>query len=367
MYVMPGDRAGRKRLLSVPFFVATRNKIGVNATRAAHSWKVFQNTDTDIDLVLSPKGVGGIAGNLADGTILGGNKRATYSIDLQLAPRTAANQVAGGASIGTVLIGGRRNSIRNTAAGTSDYSAIVGGDGNYMDSSSGAAGIGNFIGGGVGVTIDQSAGGGSRASIGGNTIAFTGDASYAANVGGVNVAISAQGAVNLGGRQVINGFDHASTFGRYVKSRAIASLSIGTGNASSTIGASQFSVYPIGCNTSTATPTDLTTDYNGANLLNRPCGVIGVSEVVGFNGLAVCNTNGTLAGLWRIEGLLMWVAGVLTLVVNTCTNVFLSAGLAGATLILSVDAVNKQLQVIATGIALTTINWTGFIFANHRI
>lgn len=366
MYVSPATRIGRRRLAPIPWFDIARNKTTPNTVTPVYSIKVLDPGFVGGFIALVPKGFGGILGAIPDNGVIGGNVRGNYSVDLQFAPRTAANQIAG--TLGAVLLGGLRNSIRSAGAGPTTYSAIVGGIDCYIDSSSGTAGLGSFIGGGVAVTLDQSGGSGARGSIGGNTIGFTGDTTGAGNVGGTNVTLSAPYVVNLGGQQATAGFDHSVMMGTYVKTRAINSFAIGPGNSSSIIGAAGFAIYPLAQTTSTASATELTTNSNATpGATNRAGGVFGTNEIASFTGLvnAKLNSSGD-AAMWRLEGNISWVAGVITLNISTVTNVYTAAALAGVACTLSMDTANKQLQVNITGLAATTIQWSGYILLTSR-
>lgn len=367
MYVMPGDRAGRKRNPFV-YFASSRNNKAPNSAQPVYAWRVTDPSYANGHAAFIPKGTGGIHGSISDGTITGGNARGNYSIDLQLAPRTAANQVAG--LIGSVIVGGRRGSIRNTGAGTSDYSALVGGDGNYIDSSSGSAGVASFIGGGVAVTFDQSGGAGARASIGGNNIAFITDCSGAANLGGANISMAAQYGINLAARQgvIAASMDNAVITGLFVRARTTNSFNFSAGNPGASIGRSQGSLYPIGVDTSGVTPAELTTNTSSATLFNRPLGVFAANEAASFYGMVTVKDNASgSSGTWKFECSVGYVAGVLTLNFGggAATNLFLSAALAGVTLVIGVDTVNKQVTFTATGLVGLALHWQGFVIASH--
>jgi hypothetical protein len=232
MFVTAGDRAGRGRVLSaVPWWRASRHASSPNATIPVHIWAVINPLFSNIDAMIAPKGTGAFLVSLErpDSTTLGGNKRGVRAIDIQINnSRTNANQVAGDAD--SILIGGRRNSIRHTGAGEAFYSAIVGGNANYIASSSGTTGFGTFIGGGDSVTIDMAGGGNSRAAIGGNTVTFSGaDTGGSASCGGSNITITGpyvfQGAV-----QQATGNVAGAMFGAYTMLRSAPyGLAIGAG------------------------------------------------------------------------------------------------------------------------------------------
>lgn len=107
------------------------------------------------DFVLATKGTGSILADVPDSAVIGGNKRGTYAVDLQL-QRNAANQVAAGSA--SVIVGGLNNRI-DAAANTSfigggwanislePINVVVGGQGNSN------GGNYSFIGAGLNNTI----------------------------------------------------------------------------------------------------------------------------------------------------------------------------------------------------------------------
>jgi hypothetical protein len=122
-------------------------------------------SDTNIPLVLQPKGTGALQAQQTDSTATGGNARGINAVDWQTTRFTAANvasgaqSVVGGgyanSSVGTSCFvgGGYNNSVggfagvisggqNNTIGSTTIYSAIVGGNGNT------ASGYFNIVGGG---------------------------------------------------------------------------------------------------------------------------------------------------------------------------------------------------------------------------
>lgn len=133
---------------------------------------VVKNTATNVDAVIQPKGLGGLALNIADNTATGGDKRGTNAIDLQVS-RNSSTQVAsgfhsfiGGGGLNTANGTGYSsvlNGFNNISSGS--YSLIAGGNGNTAsnDQASVVNGLNNtasgalsFIGGGGGNTASRS-------------------------------------------------------------------------------------------------------------------------------------------------------------------------------------------------------------------
>lgn len=98
----------------------SRSASGVNATIPAHSLTAV-GAESDIDLVLSPKGLGAFSLHVPDGTVDGGNKRGESAVDLQRL-RLSAGDVASGAY--STLVGGYNSSCSGEGA------TVVGGDSN---------------------------------------------------------------------------------------------------------------------------------------------------------------------------------------------------------------------------------------------
>jgi len=207
-----------QELLGVNFVTQTRTVSAPNATVPAHALTAA-GTETNIDLVLSQKGTGGIIASVPAATLLGGNKRGDNAVDLQQV-RAVITQVASG--VCSVIAGGSRNTASksycvvgggyfnniattgingintigggstNSITGNTDFSTIAGGQGNSISKS------GATIGGG---TSNQASGlystvcggtankaSGSYAFTGGGTVCYaTGNYSVASG-GGTNTA-----------------------------------------------------------------------------------------------------------------------------------------------------------------------------------
>jgi hypothetical protein len=93
-----------------------------------------QGSDTNIDLVLQPKGTGALQAQLTDSTATGGNARGTNAVDWQTS-RGSASMVASGSN--SVLVGGQNNT-------SSSYASFLGaGANNYSQASNSFVGAGN--------------------------------------------------------------------------------------------------------------------------------------------------------------------------------------------------------------------------------
>jgi len=114
-----------------------------------------QGSDTNIDLVLQPKGTGALQAQLTDSTATGGNARGANAVDFQTS-RIGATQVASGSA--SFLGGGRRNTAssqdaflgsgyQNISSG-GNQAVVVGGANNTT-----SANNTGFIGGGTSNTV----------------------------------------------------------------------------------------------------------------------------------------------------------------------------------------------------------------------
>jgi hypothetical protein len=125
------------------YFTEARNTTNPNTATPAHSLTA-SGGESNIDLVLIPKGTGAILAAVPDNGTTGGNKRGTRAIDLQMF-RTASTHVAAGNN--SVITGGQSNraggayavvcgGFANNAGG--DYAAVLGGRNNIANGSDSA-------------------------------------------------------------------------------------------------------------------------------------------------------------------------------------------------------------------------------------
>ena len=149
---------------------------------------------SNYDIAIVPKGNGAIVANIPDGTFVGGNKRGTYAVDLQLS-RNGATQVASGSNS---FIGGGSN---NTSGGTKTF--VGGGEGN----STGAYSFGAIVGG-----QDNAITTGSYCFIGGGDSHIAGS-DYATIAGGSNNTASGQKSFIGGGSNNEASAVHATVSG----------------------------------------------------------------------------------------------------------------------------------------------------------
>ncbi|CAA9221111.1 MAG: hypothetical protein AVDCRST_MAG27-478 [uncultured Craurococcus sp.] len=125
------------------------NRLGLHGSATGTAVALLaEGSDTNIGVVLGPKGAGAIAAAIPDNAVTGGNARGANAVDWQ-ASRTAATQVASGAQ--SVVGGGLNNTAAGTAATAAGGSSNSAGGGNSVVSggnSNAASGTGSAIGGG---------------------------------------------------------------------------------------------------------------------------------------------------------------------------------------------------------------------------
>jgi hypothetical protein len=74
------------------------------------------------------------------------------------------------------------------------------------------------------------------------------------------------------------------------------------------------------------------------------------------------NGSNSSYACWEIRGALYNVAGTLTLAAFSAVTALGSVGVvAGAAVALAVDTVNRRLNINITGVAATTIRWSGWV------
>jgi hypothetical protein len=300
-------------------FTTSVNSSSPNATIPVVSLAVT-NAATDVDLVLSPKGNGGFAMQVADGTTAGGNKRGTNAVDFQMATRTLVTQVASGAN--SFLGGGRR-----CTASAQDSSSF-----GFANQSTGAASI---------------SGGNGTVASGTNGVSFglSGTAS-----GNNSAAFNSLGTAD-GIASFVSG-DAARAFSIYGR-RVHAS------GAQAAIGDTQSSILVLRQATTNATVSTLTcgaTGQNAATTTNQL--VLQNNNAMSVTGRIVGKqTASTNCASWKFEALIVrgTSAATTSLVASSVTVFSNSPG--WGTPALSADTTNGCLKITVTGLAATSIRW----------
>jgi hypothetical protein len=178
------------------------------------------NAATDVDAAISPKGNGGVAAQVADGTTTGGNKRGTKAVDWQQS-RTGVSMVASG---NFSTIGGGQSNIASTT-----NCAVAGGSTNTASASAATVGGGSSnsaqstnstVCGGGSNTINTGLSYSTIAGGTGNLISVNG--LYAAIGGGNTNTASGQAAAIAGGdNNTASGLNSAVFGGQYGTTRGL--------------------------------------------------------------------------------------------------------------------------------------------------
>lgn len=177
---------------------------------------VANNSATNVDAVVQPKGTGALLAQIPNNATSGGNKRGTHAVDLQTS-RTSATLVASGNN--SVISGG----INNIASGLSSvvsgggtnqalnsYATVAGGNLNEVDLSGGtvSGGVSNR----VNATTGTISGGANNVETGGNNAFIGGGSGNSANG---NYSVIAGGLTNEvdGALDAIIGGEHLQLSG----------------------------------------------------------------------------------------------------------------------------------------------------------
>ena len=135
-------------ILATANFLAGYSTAAPNATVPVASFSAY-GTDVDIDLAFVPKGTGGFMLTIPDDTVVGGNKRGSSSIDLQIV-RVASTQVASGFNSLAAGVSNTASGLRAAALGygnivSATSSVAIGEQNNISNQNSVAAGFRNTV------------------------------------------------------------------------------------------------------------------------------------------------------------------------------------------------------------------------------
>lgn len=261
--------------------------------------------EIDIDMAISPKGLGSLSLNIPDGAILGGNKRGANSVDLQTS-RTAATQVSSG-------VGSFSSGTRNTSSGINSTTLGVNNISSQLAST--CMGSGN---------ISQ--------------------ANYATAIGRENIASGAE--------SIASGYG-ANTFS--IRGRSTYSAAVFGSQ-----GDRQHSRFGLGASTTDATPTRITTDNNASASTNNI--ILQNNNLIYFKGEVIAKqTASTNAAVWTISGVVIRGANAAstTLVGAVVITAITNIPTFGTPTVVA-DTTLGGLNISVTGLAATNIRW----FAN---
>lgn len=284
-----------------------------NNTVNAESLQVTGGT-TNTDLVLGPKGTGAfILGPPPDGSTPGGNKRGTYTIDLQTA-RSAADQVGTG-SRGVLL--GSDNKVPNDTSVAIGYNNL---SGQYLSNAT-AIGVSN-ISNGIAIGDSNTSQGSATVTIGTSNTATSG-APF-----GIAVGLSAQ----------------AHRWGMFAYSAGLFSA---TGDA-------QFTCQVLRRKTTTNSAVTLFAD-NSSTYCTIPSGKI-LACVINICGI---KSDGTAAAHYVRQYAIKNVGGTTSEVYAAVTLGTDTA--AGTSIAISADDTNDALKIEVTGITSETWRWVATV------
>jgi len=296
---------------AVNFVQVTGNSTG-NAPRI-----LSQGSDSNIGLVIAPKGTGSLQTTATDSAVAGGNARGSNAVDLQIS-RTAATQVASGSQ--AVIGGGAGNTV-------SAQNSVVAGGGSNAVSGIYSGIVGGFV----------------------NTI--TG--SYAAIPGGYLNTADSSASIVLGG-----------TRGR---TRGIVGIQISSACdapvGGGAVGVSQAALLILARDTTDATASILTSTGTVAGTTNQI--ILPNNSAYYFRGELVAGvTGGGNTKGWYIEGVIKRGANAASTALvgtPTVTSLYADAGAATWTVTATADTTNGGLAITATGQASTSIRWVAQI------
>lgn len=308
-----GDQTWQTLVTGVTGFTGSQNTAAPNDTVNA-SRLLADAATTNADIVLQPKGTGAFTTQLADSTSVGGNKRGSRSVDLQL-ERSASSQVASG-NYSSVLGG-----INNTASST--YSVVSGG--------------------------------------------FTNSATALASsvLGGENNAASGQYSVIIGGRNNIVNGNNSVALGVSALATGVGCFSFASGQYAAT-GDCQVNHWVLRRTSTDDTPLLLTSDGNtqgnpsGNN--NHNIMFVQLNTTYAFDILVVARrTDAANEGAaWKISGLVHRFSGNPT-IVGTPTVTVLGDTSAGVWQVQALAHSSSQsIAVAVTGEIGKTIRWAAY-------
>lgn len=337
------------------YFTEAQNTTAPNATVPVDSLKAVTGT-TNGDFAILPKGTGAfIVGHIPDGAYINGNKRGIYAVDIQPA---SLNYASGATGTYAVAIGAENSATANGSVAIGYGASASGALSVAIQNASNATGYGSVAIG----TNTATASGTNSVALGGGTassnfsfcVNSTAAGLYAIGLGGGNAstnyataigdATKATGAYSMSILAFSDTFSHRSR------------LSYGAKNIGATnpIGSVQGSTLVTSAETTTATPTTMTT--NGA--LAIPL-ILQNNNSIRFKGTIIGRQSGsTNTSAWDFDGLIQrgTTAATTTLLISN-VNLIQNTP-AWGTPTLTADTTNGGLDIKVIGAATTNIRWT---------
>jgi nitrogen fixation protein len=363
------------------YFTEAQNTTAPNASTPVDSLTAV-SAAVNADFAILPKGNGAILASIPDNTTVGGNKRGTNAVDLQMIRLTNAAVASGRNS---VISGG----YYNTASG--QESSVGGGYENRATATQSRVGGGNqnlasadyaTVGGGTSNTAS-----GPRATVAGgssctatnyaaSTLGGFGNVStnnYASNLGGISNSASGEGSSVLGGTSNVASGTYSLVGGASSVANSSYSRAFGWGATTNgvlyrdvygsrhtAVGDSQCSTFIMRTRTSDAMLTTFTSDGTGAASNNQI--VLSNNSAFRFKGTIIAKQTATTnAAAWDIDGLIVRGANAAatTLLISNVTLVQNTP--AWGTPTLSTDTTQGSLKIQIQGAAATNIQWVANI------
>jgi len=372
-------------VISAPAASVT-NPLTLTAATTIPAQVLAAGADTNVPLVLRPKGSGGILAAVPDSGITGGNARNTYSVDLQT-DRNAADQVASGG--GATISGGSRNkaSGANTAVGggqgnnaTSQEATVSGGYGNTASNLRATIGGGNSnAASGGAATIaggDGNTASGTNSAVGGGSSNTASNTSATVAGGATNAASQGYSTVGGGNNNSANGGTSWIPGGSYGNTRSTLSRGAWGAGRFATSGDAQAGEFVLRRQTTDATASALTADAaaagasNGVILPNSGTYLVRALVTARQTGGAA-GTAGDSAG-WTVDCLVKrGASAAATSVVGgggaAIAPAYSDAGAAGWRLAVAADTTNGALGLTGTGEASKNINWVARVLSAEAV
>jgi hypothetical protein len=270
------------------------------------------------------------------------------------------NQATGAYSV--ILGGGDAGTAANRNVASGDWSVVAGGRRNT------ASGISSFVGGG-GVYIGapqtnfgHTASGPHSAIVGGLSNVASGESSFVGGGYG-NSASNTYSTVVGGTINNANGTGSSILGGYYGTARSINGYMVFPACVAPIVGSSgvsQSGLLILAKETTTATPTVLTSDINASASTTNQI-ILPNNSAYYFKGSVIANVTGAANGAsWSFEGAIMRGANAASTVligVPAVNRIAASSGATAWTIALTADTTNGGLAVTVTGAASTTIRW----------
>jgi hypothetical protein len=324
----------------------TGHSVSANVTLSENT------TETNSDLVLTPKGTGAfILGPKPDGTVTGGNARGAGAVDFQRY-RNNANQVASAG--GSVLLGGENNRA------ILDSSVAIAGQNNIANAYFGVvmAGRNNQVTGTYSVTIagqNNTAPGSGCAIIG--SLLGSANGSYSAVLAGNECGTNATYAATIGGTKCVAlGTNSATIGGILAQANRYGMIAHGVGGfgGAYTYGDAQRALFVLRCKTTTNAAVEMALD-GATTYLTIPSG----KYLTGTINIAGVKSDGSATASYIRQFSIKNVALTTTLVGTVNTIGIDTASLTSISI--TANDPGDYLSVQVTGILSETWRWVASV------